>query len=376
MPRPARLLPPHVNRCLGRDGVWRYYHRYPGFPNVPLPAPTDSDFWSVYTIAEARLQGPRPVAGDGGQRRHPGSIDAIIARYLASTAFVSSRRKRGKARAERTKSKERYMLLRFADIPRTEGRRVGDGLLINLRREHVQAILDGATETPAIARDYLNSLTALCRWAETEGIIKEIPTAKVVAPPMQSEEHPQWTEAHIAAWKARHAVGTNARLALTLMIWTGQRLSDIARMGRQHLRTLEDGTRVIDLRQGKTGTKVPIPILADELRDAIDAVPAGQMTFLQTQYGAPFKRLGNQMTTWCREAGLPPRYGAHGLRYAFCCAMADARVDNRDIAAISGHLTESMVRKYTAGRDKEAGAMRAMTKLVEHRARAANGGTK
>src|SRR5438477_520858 len=46
--------------------------------------------------------------------------------------------------------------------------------------------------------------------------------------------------------------------------------------------------------------------------------------------------------------------------------MADAGVDNRDIAKISGHLTEAMVQKYTAGRDTEAGAMRAMTKLVEH----------
>jgi integrase len=194
---------------------------------------------------------------------------------------------------------------------------------------------------------------------------------------MKSEEHPQWAEQQVVAFKARHPVGTNARLALTLMIWTGQRLGDIAKMGRQHLQRLDDGTQAIVLRQEKGKNRVPIPILANELRAAIDGVPPDRLTFLTTQYGAPFKRLGNQMTKWCREAGLPKGYGAHGLRYAFCCALADAGVDNRDIASISGHLTEAMVRKYTAGRDKEAGAMRAMTKLVEHRARMAEkGGTK
>jgi hypothetical protein len=55
MSRRAKLLPPHVNRARGRDGVWRYYHRYPGFPNLRLPDLADPDFWSAYTLAEARL---------------------------------------------------------------------------------------------------------------------------------------------------------------------------------------------------------------------------------------------------------------------------------------------------------------------------------
>jgi integrase len=303
----------------------------------------------------------------------------VIAQYLASTAFVSSRKKKGKARAENTKRKERYSILRFANMTR-DGRRVGDALMIALNRKTLQAILDSLRETPAIARDILGALTSFCCWARIEEIIKDDPTRDVIPPPMQSKEHPQWTEAHVAQFKARHPVGTNARLALTLLMWTGQRLGDIRKMGRQHLRRLGDGTQVIDLRQGKTGARAPIPVLADELRDAIAAVPPGQLTFLTTQYGAAFTTLGNHMTKWCSEAGLPKGYGAHGLRYAFCCQLADAGVDDRDISAISGHITEAMVRKYTAGRNKEAGAMRAMTKLVEHRAaraaRMTEGGTK
>jgi hypothetical protein len=60
----------------------------------------------------------------------------------------------------------------------------------------------------------------------------------------------------------------------------------------------------------------------------------------------------------------------------FCCRLADAGVEAADIAAISGHLTLAMVQKYVAQRNKRAGAVRAMTKLVEHRAAKVAGGTK
>jgi integrase len=142
-------------------------------------------------------------------------------------------------------------------------------------------------------------------------------------------------------------------------------------MGRQHLRP--DG--FIYLRQQKTGKEVPIPVLADELRNAIAVVPADQMTFLQTHLGQPYTAGGfyNFFKDAMRKAGLPADLALHGLRKAFCCHLADAGVEAADIAAISGHLTLAMVQKYIAKRDTKAGAVRAMTKLVEHRAAKAAG---
>jgi integrase len=93
-----------------------------------------------------------------------------------------------------------------------------------------------------------------------------------------SEGYPTWEDEHVTRFESRWPVGTPERLALILMIWTGQRREDIVIMGRQHLRP--DG--FIYLRQQKTGKEVPIPVLADELRNAIAVVPADQMTFLQT----------------------------------------------------------------------------------------------
>jgi integrase len=358
-------MPSHTNRVRGRDGVNRYYHRLPGFPNLRLPDLTDRGFAAAHAAAEARAGVHSTTIG--ARRERAGSIDAVIAAYLRSTHFESSRRKKGKGRADTTKNKERWSLARFANMPSPTGR-LGEGLLMHLRRDHVQAILDSMKETPANARDVYKALVALARFARITGVIKDDPTKDVIPPPMESEPHPQWSEEHIAAFKARHPVGSNARLALTLLLWTGQRLGDVARMGRQHLRRRDDGLQVIDLRQGKTGTSVPIPVMADELREALAALPPGQLTFLVNRYGASFTALGNQMGEWCREAGLPAGYGAHGLRYAFCCRMADAGCDDKEIADISGHLTRDMVRKYTEQRDKEASAIRGMAKLVEHQA--------
>jgi hypothetical protein len=178
------MMPEYVNRVRGRDGVNRYYYRRPGFQNRRLPDLTDPAFAAEYAAAEARAE-PLMI---GASRNHPGSVSAVIAAYLASTAFTTNRRKRGKARAEETKKKERYSLERFREIVGPSGSRIGDRLLINLRREHLQAILDTMAGTPAVARDILKALAALMRFARVTGVIKIDPTVDVVPPPMKESE--------------------------------------------------------------------------------------------------------------------------------------------------------------------------------------------
>ena len=57
-----------------------------------------------------------------------------------------------------------------------------------------------------------------------------------------------WDEGEIAQFEAAHPVGSKARLAMALLLYTGQRRGDVVRMGRQHIR---DG--VLSIRQEKTG---------------------------------------------------------------------------------------------------------------------------
>ena len=81
-------------------------------------------------------------------------------------------------------------------------------------------------------------------------------SAKDVRPlKVESDGHHSWTEEEIAQCRNTHPIGSRARLALELLLNTGQRgRSDVIRMGRQHI---EDG--MIRVRQSKTGAELFFP---------------------------------------------------------------------------------------------------------------------
>ena len=103
-----------------------------------------------------------------------------------------------------------------------------------------------------------------------------------------------WSEDDIVAFEAMHPIGSRARLALALLLFTAQRRGDVIRMGRQHIR---DGT--IHVTQRKTGAVLAIPIHRD-LAAIIDAAPSDHLTFLVTRDGSPFSDagFGNLFREW------------------------------------------------------------------------------
>src|ERR1700688_214926 len=115
-------------------------------------------------------------------------------------------------------------------------------------------------------------------------------------------------------------------------------------MGRQHVRG-----DMITVRQSKTGKPLVIPI-GNELRTAIDAMPADRLTFIVTTRGEPFSppNFTNWVRDRCQEAGLPDTLSVYGLRKAMCRRLAEAGCSEKQIAAISGHKTLRMMQLYTA----------------------------
>ncbi|WP_150297102.1 tyrosine-type recombinase/integrase, partial [Salipiger aestuarii] len=57
----------------------------------------------------------------------------------------------------------------------------------------------------------------------------------------------------------------------------------------------------------------------------------------------------------------------HGWRYTAATQLADAGVDMRDIQAVTGHKTLSMVQKYTAQANQKAAPRRAQTPREQSR---------
>jgi integrase len=201
------------------------------------------------------------------------------------------------------------------------------------------------------------------RVAILNGWRKDNPVSAVKGIKIKSKGHRTWTDDEIAAFEAKHPVGTEARLAFTLLLWTGQRRGDVVRMGRQHV---QDG--VLTIVQQKTGMEVYIPILP-ALQAVLDDVQSKKITptFLVTEYGKPRTPAG--FTNWfrdrCVEAGLPNGLSPHGLRKAFCRVGAEAGLTASEGMSITGHTTLAEWQRYTAAADRKKLAKEGMAKIKE-----------
>jgi integrase len=339
----VKSMPRFVNRIRGRDGVNRYYFRRRGHKNIPLPDLSSPDFATAYAAAES---GAEPIE-IGSCRIKAGSVAAVVTAYLASAEFAGL--------ADETRRTRRNIMERFREAH-------GDKAVDLIERKHVQAIVDAKSATPSAARNLLAVIRVLMQTAINAGIRTDDPTLGVKHAKIKKKGYRTWEEHHIDAFEAHHPSGTRARLALTLLLYTGQRRSDVVRMGRQHIR----GGNKIAVRQQKTGEPLLIP-MHPRLRAAIDATPADHLTFLTTVHGKPFTAAG--FTNWfrdtCNQAGLPIGLSAHGLRKAMCRRLAEAGCSEKLIAAISGHRTLRMVQHYTHAADQERMATAAINKLVE-----------
>ena len=65
---------------------------------------------------------------------------------------------------------------------------------------------------------------------------RDDPTANIKLASIKGDGFHTWTEDEIAQFEAHHPIGSKPRLALALLLYTGQRRSDVVRMGRQHIR--------------------------------------------------------------------------------------------------------------------------------------------
>jgi integrase len=199
----------------------------------------------------------------------------------------------------------------------------------------------------------LRTIKMLMRFAIDENIRADDPTFGVKKIRLASSDgFHSWSEDEVAAYEARHPVGTKARLALDLLLYTAQRRADVARMGPQHVEQI-DGEDMIRVKQQKTGVELLLPILPP-LATSLAATPTGHLVFLTTTSGKPFTPagFGNWFRDRCREAGLRD-CPAHGLRKAATKRLADAGCTDEEMMAWTGHGTRAMLTRYSKGANQK-----------------------
>src|SRR5207302_10655570 len=112
----------------------------------------------------------------------------------------------------------------------------GEKRVFTLQVRHIADMVAGkAAKTPAAAQGFLKTIRALTQFCLGIGMIDFDPAAAVKSVKLRSGGIYTWTEADIAAFEAKHPIGSRARLALALLLYTAQRRSDVIRIGRQHL---------------------------------------------------------------------------------------------------------------------------------------------
>jgi integrase/recombinase XerD len=311
-----------------RHGNTRWYVRLPGRPKIRIrAAPGTREFMDQYAAAAAG-QADRPRLPREAAR---GSFRRLCISYYGSAAF-------GRLDPS-TQSWQRRALDRLAQ-------QHGDKPVALMQPKHVRSLRDELKETPGAAKTRLKALRALFRWAVEADEAPHDPTFGVKPINYVSHGFHTWTIEEVEAYERRHPIGTKARLALAILLYTSWRREDAVRLGPQHVR---DGR--IKYRQAKNEHRNPvdmdIPLHAD-LAEIIAAMSSRHLTFLVTEYGKPYSAngFGNAFKDWCREANLP-HCSAHGLRKATAVRLAERGATAHEIMAITGHRTLEEVERYT-----------------------------
>jgi integrase len=174
-----------------------------------------------------------------------------------------------------------------------------------------------------------------------------------------------WDEARIERFESFYPVGTKERLAFALLLYTGQRRSDVVRLAQQDI---HGDLLTIDQRKTEGGEEghLEIPV-HPKLAGIIAATPLiGVKTFLVTSFGKAYSPagFGNWFREVCDAAGCPD-VSAHGLRKATARRLAEIGCSEKQIAAILGHASLSEVKRYTDAADRKRLAREAMNKLIE-----------
>jgi integrase len=230
----------------------------------------------------------------------------------------------------------------------------------------IRVLRDRKADFPEAANSRVKAVRQVFAWALDYDHVTTNPARDVPYVRGNSEGFHGWTVEEVEKFERYHPIGSKARLALALLMFTGVRRSDLVRLGRQHIR---DGWFKIAVQKNRKRKPVTIdlPVLA-ALQDIIAASAPGDLTFLVTQFGRPFTAngFGNWFRRRCNEAGLP-RCSAHGLRKAGAARAAENGATTHELMAIFGWQTVKEAERYTRAAQRKRLASGAERLLARQR---------
>ncbi len=240
----------------------------------------------------------------------------------------------------------------FADFP-----------LRRMTAKAIKVLRDRKAGLPEAANNRVKAIRAVFSWGLENEHVTANPTRDVKRFTKATSGYHSWSVEEVEQFERRHPIGSKARLALALLVYTGVRRSDVVLLGRQHVR---DGWLKFTAHKNRNRRPVTIelPILS-ALQETIDASPTGDLTYLVTAYGKPFTAngFGGWFRDRCNEAGLA-HCSAHGLRKAGATIAAENGATAHELMSIFGWLTMKEAEHYTQAARRKVLARNATRLLV------------
>ena len=336
-----------------RFGNVRYYAYVKHKRKIRLRSPPNTPaFHTEHAAAIAALMSEKPVDPNPVKAS---SFKALTIEYMGSPAYG---RLDPKTQQWQRRSLE-WVCEKAGDLP-----------FAQMEPRHVRKLRNELQSVPAASRTMLKALRAMFRWAIELDKVRSNPTIGVEPIAYVVGGHPPWTIADREAFKARHPLGTPARLAYALTFYSMGRREDVARLGPKHLHRTSDGRLRLRFRYAKNEHRNPmdadLPVHPD-LAEAIEAarIPPGQETFIVSALGTSFHP--NGLYKWfkaqCKIAGLPQHCSIHGLRKSALAAIAEDGASTHELAAGGGHRTLAQVENYSRSANRAKLADMAIARL-------------
>ena len=324
---------PYILREKTRHGKTVWYFRVQDGPRTRLPGEYGSDeFMAAYRAAFA---GEKP---QDQTKDDPRSLKWLLSQYRKSSAW---------AELSPATRKQRDNI--FSHVVEASG----SAPYSAIKRSHIVDGRERRAATPAQARNFLDAMRGLFRWALDSQLVTEDPTLGVKNPKRpRGGGFEAWDDDDVAKYYAKWQAGTKERVWIDVLLYTGLRRGDSVLLGRQHIR---DG--VATVRTGKTGTEVVIPIL-EPLRRTLEAGPTGDMHFIVGDSGKPLTKesFGNMFRAACNAAGV--KKSAHGIRKIAATRAAEAGATVAELEAMFGWSGGGMASLYTKTADRRRLSLR------------------
>ena len=186
-----------------------------------------------------------------------------------------------------------------------------------------------------------------------------------------------FTNNQVEEWLRACKEDAEQRRVVRLLLMTGARISDLRRLNRGMIKTVEGGGRVLSYtcEKGRDSAFRPesvavVPIVP-ELEALIAELPSDRFVFIHSEWNRPFtcgESLGTRIRKWRRGIGLPEGLSAHSMRKAathwWLRNHRDLIANNFSLKTIFGWATDKELERYTSDFDRAEEARGMLVRLA------------